>query len=101
MSGPSAPPRVISAFAASWLLGNRFLMFVHVGRRTGMRRETVHEVLSYRPDIPEWTVMSGFSPSGDWLRNIRVTQDPEAIVGRRHFRVLSQIFGWSHRVPSV
>ena len=53
-----------------WLLGRRFLMLIHIGRRSGMRRETVLEILAYRREGPEAIVMSAFGRKADWLRNI-------------------------------
>jgi hypothetical protein len=31
-----------------WLLGHRFLLLTHTGRRSGLRRQTVLEVMEYR-----------------------------------------------------
>lgn len=67
------------------LLGNRFLLLTHIGRRTGLRRQTVLEVMEYRKDGPEAVVMSGFGADADWLRNIEATPDPEVIIGSQQF----------------
>ena len=32
-----------------WMLGHRFLLFVHLGRKSGLLRETVLEVLLHDP----------------------------------------------------
>jgi hypothetical protein len=48
-----------------WLLGNRFLLLIHVGRRTGLRRHTVLEVVAYRKEGPEAVVISAFGGYGD------------------------------------
>ena len=52
------------------MLGHRFLLLIHVGRRTGLRRHTVLEVMEYRREGPEAVVMSAFGRNADWLRNI-------------------------------
>ena len=72
-----------------WLLGHRFLLPIHVGRRTGLRRHTGLEVLEYRNEGPEAVVMSAFGRAADWLRNIEATPSPEPLVlsrllGRRY-----------------
>jgi deazaflavin-dependent oxidoreductase (nitroreductase family) len=67
------------------LLGHRFLLLAHVGRRTGRRRETVLEVLEYRPEGPEAVVMSAFGRRAQWLRNIEATPGPEVTMGSQHF----------------
>lgn len=68
-----------------WLLGHRFLLLTHTGRRSGLRRHTVLEVLGYRKDGPEAVVMSAFGRDSDWLRNIEADANAEVTVGTRHF----------------
>ena len=90
-----------------WLLGHRFLLLIHVGRRTGLRRETVLEVLEYRKEASEAVVMSGFGHNSDWLRNIEATPEEEIVIDSRRFvashRFLAEqeavevIRGYEHR----
>jgi deazaflavin-dependent oxidoreductase (nitroreductase family) len=67
------------------LLGNRFLLIKHAGRRTGMTHETVLEVMQYRKEISEATVMSGFGRDSDWLRNIEARSGEEVQIGSKRF----------------
>ncbi len=67
------------------LLGKRFLLLTHIGRRTGLPHQTVLEVVEYREDGPEVVVMSGFGPNSDWLRNIEATPDSEVVIGSQRF----------------
>jgi len=67
------------------LLGNRFLLLTHVGRRSGARHQTVLEVMEYRQGTGEAIVMSGFGRDSDWLRNIEANPNPEVSIGSRHF----------------
>jgi deazaflavin-dependent oxidoreductase (nitroreductase family) len=55
------------------------------GRRTGLRRQTVLEVLEFRKEGPEVVVANGFGPDTDWLHNIQANPDGEVTVGLRHF----------------
>jgi hypothetical protein len=48
-----------------WLLGHRFLLVVHVGRRTGVRHETVLEVVSFDGVTSDAIVMSGWGRTAD------------------------------------
>ncbi|MFG1667023.1 nitroreductase family deazaflavin-dependent oxidoreductase [Streptomyces sp. Y7] len=68
------------------LLGGRFLLLRHTGRKSGRERQVVLEVVSHDRDTDTWTVASGFGPTSDWYRNLR--HRPEATVqfGRRRFR---------------
>jgi deazaflavin-dependent oxidoreductase (nitroreductase family) len=77
-----------------WLLGHRFLLLIHVGRRTGLSRITVWEVLEvleYQKEGPEAVVMSAFGPDADWLRNIKATPNPEVIIGSQRFIAVHRV----------
>lgn len=68
-----------------WLFGHRCLMLSHTGRRTGIRRYTVLEVVEYRKEVPEVVVANGFGPDCDWVRNIQANPNEEVSVGFQHF----------------
>jgi len=83
------------------LVGRRFLLLVHTGRRTGLRRETVLEVIEYRDNGPEVVVMSAFGPKADWLRNIQATPGAEVVIGSRRFAAAHRILGVDEAVRVV
>jgi deazaflavin-dependent oxidoreductase (nitroreductase family) len=78
-------PVYVYRWKCGWLLGHRFLLLIHMGRRTGRRRYTVLEIVEYRKDGPEAVVMSAFGRSAHWLRNIEATPGPEIIIGAHRF----------------
>jgi deazaflavin-dependent oxidoreductase (nitroreductase family) len=80
-----APTRVYRA-DLGWLLGERFLMLTHVGRRSGRRYRTVLEVVGRLPASDEFVVMAGIGRTADWLRNAEAGGAREVAVGRRRFR---------------
>lgn len=53
-----------------FLFGNRLLMVEHIGRRSGLRRYVVLEVVDH-PQPDRWVVVSGFGDRAQWYRNIR------------------------------
>ena len=53
-----------------WLLGHRFLLLTHQGRKTGAIHQTVLEVVSYDPARRESAVLSAYGERADWYRNI-------------------------------
>lgn len=59
------------------LLGPRLLMLEHRGRRSGLPRYVVLEVLG-RPEPGRYLVASGFGEKAQWFRNI--TADPRVRV---------------------
>ena len=86
-------PVFVYRWRCGWLLGHRFLLLIHVGRRTGRRRDTVLEVVEYRKDGPEAVVVSAFGREADWLRNIEATPNPEVIIGSLHFTAEYRVLG--------
>jgi deazaflavin-dependent oxidoreductase (nitroreductase family) len=68
-----------------WLLGHRFLLLVHVGRRSGARYETVLEVVRYERTEPAAIVMSGWGRTADWYRNVQAAESSDILIGRQHW----------------
>jgi len=101
--GPTGPQGVLQRlfrvpvylywWKCGWLLGHRFLLLNHTGRRTGLRRHVVLEVLEYREDGPEAVVMSAFGPGASWLRNIEAIPDAEVVIGSRYFAAAHRFLG--------
>lgn len=73
-----------------WLLGQRFLLLRHVGRKTGLLRETVIEVVDYDKATDTYMIASGWGEKSDWLRNIEKTPTVFVNVGRRHFEATAR-----------
>jgi len=86
-------PVYIYRWHLEWLVGKRLLLLTHTGRRTGLRRQTVLEVVEYRKEGPELIVANGFGPDSDWLLNIQARSDEEVTVGRRHFAASHRFLG--------
>ena len=70
------------------LFGKRLLLLTHIGRRTGLRRQTLLEVVEYRKDGPEVVVANGFGRDCDWVRNIEAGGGEEVTVGSQHFAAI-------------
>lgn len=52
------------------LLGNRFLLLHHTGRKTGLPRQTVLEVVRYDRVRGSYVVAVGFGTRSDWYLNV-------------------------------
>jgi deazaflavin-dependent oxidoreductase (nitroreductase family) len=66
------------------LLGNRFLMLTHIGRKSGQPRQSVLEVVGHDQATGIYIIASGWGKKADWLRNIE--KNPNVLVdahGRR------------------
>ncbi len=66
-----------------WLLGERFLLLNHVGRKSGRPRQAVIEVVRYEPIEDAYYSVSGFGERADWFCNIIKTPEVSIQVGRR------------------
>lgn len=73
-----------------WLLGNRFLMLTHVGRRSGRQHDTVVEVVRYDTSSGIYVIVSGFGERTDWFLNISQTPQVTVHVGRRAFAAIAE-----------
>ena len=73
-----------------WLLGERFLLLTHIGRRSGLPRHTVLEVVDHDPAHQTYIVASAWRERSDWFRN--VSRDPrvQVQVGRRRFAAVAE-----------
>ena len=63
-------PVALYRLRLGWVLGHRFLMLTHHGRRTGNVRRTALEVVRYDPRTRECVVVAAWGEHADWVRNI-------------------------------
>ena len=76
-----------------WLLGRRFVLLTHSGRKSGLLRQTVLEVVRYDAGTGACIVASGWDRKSDWFRN--VTANPNIV-----FQIRSQrSAGIAERLP--
>jgi len=68
-----------------WLLAHRGLLLIHQGRKSGLLRETVLEVIRYDPATKESVVLSGWGEKADCYRNIGVRPALEVRTGGERY----------------
>ncbi len=105
-------PRWFYRHRLGWLMGRRFLALSHVGRKSGIERQSILEVACYHPDTQELIVASAFGAKADWYRNIQATASHRVRVGRAQFvphqrflepqeaRAVAEEFGRKHRLEA-
>ncbi|MCP4424135.1 MAG: nitroreductase family deazaflavin-dependent oxidoreductase [Chloroflexi bacterium] len=69
------------------LMGERFLLLNHVGRKSGLPRQAVVEVAHYNPDNGAYLIASGWGKSADWHKNLLKTPEIKIQVGWRKMGV--------------
>jgi deazaflavin-dependent oxidoreductase (nitroreductase family) len=69
------------------MLGDRFLVLAHVGRRSGRRYRTVLEVIGTDPLSGELYVLAGLGRGTGWYRNLQASSDMvDVAIARRRVR---------------
>jgi deazaflavin-dependent oxidoreductase (nitroreductase family) len=74
-----------------WLLGGRFLLLNHVGRKSGQARQVVLEVVGHDKETDTYYVASGFGPQAQWFQNLQETTAVSIQVGRKKMPVTAHI----------
>ena len=72
------------------LLGDRFLMITHVGRKSGQLRRSVLEVVAHDQAAGAYTIASGWGEKADWLRNIEHNPHVLVDVSGRRFEAVAE-----------
>lgn len=70
-----------------WLMGGRFLLLNHIGRKSGQLRQAVIEVAGHDATTNTYYVASGFGRSAQWYKNILQTPEVVIQVGRQKMAV--------------
>ncbi|MEJ2412109.1 MAG: nitroreductase family deazaflavin-dependent oxidoreductase [Anaerolineales bacterium] len=83
-------PILVYRLGLGWLLGKRFLLLEHTGRKTGKLRRAVLEVISSTPEENVYYVVSGFGTGSNWYRNI--LQQPQVTIqlGRHRYQATAK-----------
>ncbi len=68
-----------------FILGHRFLLLVHVGRRTGTTHRTVLEVIRYDRATREAIVAAGWGRKTQWLYNVEAGMAREVLIGGERY----------------
>ncbi len=96
-----APPRGLKAipwrmpiwiyrFGLGGLMGRRFLLLTHQGRKSGLQRQTVLEVVKINPEKGGYFVVSGFGFRSHWYQNIKANPDVTIQVGNKRMKALAE-----------
>ncbi|WP_072690325.1 nitroreductase family deazaflavin-dependent oxidoreductase [Rhodococcus marinonascens] len=73
-----------------FLLGGRFLLLEHIGRKSGKIRQVVLEVVNSGATSDGYVVGVGFGPKADWYRNLLVQNDVTIQVGSDRLLVTAE-----------
>lgn len=79
-------PMVLYRLRLGWLLGERFILLTHTGRRTGRARSTVLEVVAHDRSIPEVVVIAAWGQRAQWVRNLQAALAVSVQIGRARWQ---------------
>ncbi len=77
-------PQLVYRFHLGWILGARFMLVTHRGRKTGKVRQTGVMVLRYDEQTHEAFIVAG-SRGANWYRNIQASPTLEIRLGSQRF----------------
>jgi deazaflavin-dependent oxidoreductase (nitroreductase family) len=69
------------------LMGKRFLLLNHIGRKSGQLRQAVVEVAGYDEATDTYTIASGWGTQADWYKNLQKKPEITIQVGWRKLAV--------------
>jgi deazaflavin-dependent oxidoreductase (nitroreductase family) len=84
-----------------WLLGHRFLLLTHQGRKTGKLRQTVLEVVHYDRATRESAVLSAYGERADWYQNILARPPVEVQTGGSRYAPQYRLLDASERLVAL
>ncbi len=120
--GKAAPPTGIGKFffrapiklydaGLGWMLGKRFLLLNHIGRKSGLPRQAVVEVVDYEAETDTYFIASGYGKKSQWYQNIVAHPDITILAGRRKLAVTAvplppdesgeRMVKYAHRYPKA
>ena len=73
-----------------WMFGERFLLLNHIGRKTGLPRQAVLEVVRHDKETDTYVVCVGFGKKSSWYQNLLKTPEVSIQVGRRKLDVRAE-----------
>ena len=73
-----------------WLFGERFLMLSHIGRKSGLTRYVVLEVVNQEPENNIFYIAAAWGKRADWYQNILANPKVTVQVKNRQFTALAE-----------
>lgn len=83
-------PIFLYKIGMGWMLGNRFLLLNHIGRKTGLPRQAVLEVVAHDKDPNRYVVAVGFGPKSQWYQNVMANPEVSIQAGGKKMKVTAE-----------
>jgi deazaflavin-dependent oxidoreductase (nitroreductase family) len=83
-------PILLYRLKLGWLFGGRMLLLEHRGRRSGLTRKVVVEVVDHDQQKDSYTVAAAWGSQSDWYKNIKAEPKVTVEVGTQRFTALAE-----------
>jgi deazaflavin-dependent oxidoreductase (nitroreductase family) len=83
-------PILLYRVGLGWILGKRFLLLEHRGRKSGQRRLAVIEVVAHDPQDGSFVVVAAWGNRSDWYKNITAQPIVNVTVGSTRFDAVAR-----------
>jgi deazaflavin-dependent oxidoreductase (nitroreductase family) len=83
-------PIALYRIKLGWLLGQRFVLLEHIGRKSGQVRKTVVEVIGHDRASDTYYIASGWGKRAQWYQNLLATPAITIQVRRRRLNVCAE-----------
>ena len=94
---PSGLSRIVFRFPIllyhlhlGWLFGERALLLEHRGRKSGMIRKVVVEVVDHDVQRDSYTIAAAWGNQSDWYKNIEAQPSVNVVVGTKRFPAVAR-----------
>lgn len=74
-----------------WLLGGRFLLLTHTGRKSGLPRQVVLEVVHHDAETDAYFVAAGWRGKADWFKNIQINSAVQIMTSSRSLKATAAV----------
>ncbi len=83
-------PIALYRLRLGWLLGQRFVLLQHIGRKSGQVRKTVLEVIGHDRASDTYYIVSAWGKQANWYQNLLANPTITIQVGRRHLQICAE-----------
>ncbi len=94
-------PIALYRWGLGWVLGHRFVMIEHVGRKSGLLRRVVVEVVQVDRASGAVVVAAAWGRKADWFRNVLHTPEVTLTLGGRRFRAVAKVLDEAAAIDAV
>ncbi len=83
-------PILLFKIGLGGIMGKRALLLNHIGRKSGLARQAVLEVVHYEEKSKSYIINAGFGPKSDWYKNLMASPETSIQIGRNKKNIIAK-----------